>query len=52
MSRHGHSESESELTELTIYISMADYSLVPRPDPLGQVGPGNEARLIILVLTL
>jgi len=27
VSRHGHSETESELTELTIYISMADYSL-------------------------
>ena len=26
MSRHGHSETESELAELTIYISMADYS--------------------------
>jgi len=24
VSRHGHSETESELTELTIYISMAD----------------------------
>jgi len=28
VSRHRHSETESELTELTIYISMADYSLV------------------------
>ena len=27
VSRHRHSETESELTELTIYISMADYSL-------------------------
>jgi len=27
VSRHGHSETEFELTELTIYISMADYSL-------------------------
>ena len=27
MSRHGHLETESESTELTIYISMADYSL-------------------------
>ena len=27
VSRHGHSETESKSTELTIYISMADYSL-------------------------
>ena len=27
MSGHGHLETESELTELTIYISLADYSL-------------------------
>ena len=27
VSRHGHSETESELMELIIYISMADYSL-------------------------
>jgi len=27
VSRHGHSETESELTQLTIYISTADYSL-------------------------
>ena len=27
VSRHGHSETESELTKLTIYISMANYSL-------------------------
>ena len=27
VSRHGHSETESELTELTIYISTDDYSL-------------------------
>ena len=27
VSRHGHSETESESTELTIYISMADCSL-------------------------
>jgi len=27
VSGHGHSKAESELTELTIYISMADYSL-------------------------
>jgi len=27
VSRNGHSKTESELTELTIYISMADYSL-------------------------
>ena len=27
VSRHGRSETESELTELTIYISMADYFL-------------------------
>ena len=27
VSGHGHSKTESELTELTIYISMADYSL-------------------------
>ena len=27
MSRHEHLETETELTELTIYISMADYSL-------------------------
>jgi len=27
VSGHGNSKTESELTELTIYISMADYSL-------------------------
>ena len=27
VSRHGHSETGSKLTELTIYISMVDYSL-------------------------